>query len=119
MSEDQDNNAGLVCSHELSPAEPLWQRVPTHNAQGKMLSDFMMVIPGFKHMPEEMAKKIVQDIRLVLSVYEKFVVFAELNAKLNVLWVSVEPVAGICLELAAAIHHKVPQAKVVAQRVPT
>jgi hypothetical protein len=33
-----------------------------------------------------------------------------------VLWVSVQPRPGICLEVAAAIHHLVPEAKVVAHK---
>jgi len=43
-------------------------------------------------------------------------VFAEVNLKLNTLWVTVKPVPGICLELAAAIKVRIPEALLVAQK---
>lgn len=105
-----------VQSTSLSPAEPLWKYVPTRNDEGKMLSDFMMVIPGLKHKPHHMIESVAQEIEKVLRFYKDYVVFADLNLRLNVLWVSVQPRPGICLEVAAAIHHNVPEAKVVAHR---
>ncbi|WP_455365916.1 hypothetical protein [Kaarinaea lacus] len=104
-------------SSDLSPAEPLWKRVPMQNAEGKNLSDFMMIIPRLKHESVDRVKTIINEIDQVLRYYEKFVVFADLNLNLNVLWVSVQPVAGICVEVAAAIHHRVPEAKLVASKV--
>ena len=104
-------------SSELSPAEPLWKRVPMQNEEGKNLSDFMMIIPRLKHESVDKIKTIINEIDQVLRCYDKFVVFADLNLNLNVLWVSVQPVAGICLEVAAAIHHRVPEAKLVASKV--
>jgi len=113
------NNRHLKTSCELSPAEPLWKRVPTHNDHGQMLSDFMMIIPSLKQQPTHIIKEVINKIEKVLRLYEKQVVFADLNLKLNVLWVSVQPIAGMCLEVAAAIHHFVPEAKLVASKIPT
>ena len=107
----------LKLDYDVSPAEPLWKRVPTHNDHGQKLSDFMMIIPELKEQPSEIIKSVINNIELVLRYYEKHVVFADLNLKLNVLWISVQPVAGICLEVAAAIHHRVPQAKLVASKI--
>ena len=102
---------------QVSPAEPLWKRVPMQNEEGKNLSDFMMIIPKLKHQSTDKIKNIINEIEQVLRFYEKQVVFADLNLNLNVLWVSVQPVAGICLEVAAAIHHRVPEAKLVASKL--
>jgi hypothetical protein len=100
----------------ISPAEPLWKFVPTKNDEGKLLSDFMMIIPGLKHKPLHKIRSVANEIEKVLRYYKEFVVFADLNLHLNVLWVSVQPRPGICLEVAAAIHHLVPEAKVVAHK---
>jgi hypothetical protein len=40
-----------------------------------------------------------------------------LNLKLNILWVTVHPVPGICADVAAAIHHRVPEAKLIASKI--
>lgn len=117
MHLDKLITTSLKISSEMSPAEPLWKRVPMQNAEGKNLSDFMMIIPQLKHQSVEKIKTIVNEIEQVLRFYEKQVVFADLNLNLNVLWVSVQPVAGICLEVAAAIHHRVPEAKLVASKI--
>jgi len=117
MQIDRPITSSLKVSSEISPAEPLWKRVPLRNAEGKNLSDFMMIIPRLKHLSVERVKSIINEIDQVLRYYEKHVVFADLNLNLNVLWVSVQPVAGMCLEVAAAIHHRVPEAKLVASKV--
>jgi hypothetical protein len=117
MQIDQAKTGNLKVSSELSPADPLWKRVPLKNEEGKNLSDFMMIIPRLKYQSADRIKTIINDIEQVLRFYEKQVVFADLNLTLNVLWVSVQPVAGICLEVAAAIHHRVPEAKLVASKL--
>jgi len=45
----------------------------------------------------------------VLSRYEDRVVFADLNFKINVLWVSLENRPGLMSELVAALRIKVPE----------
>jgi len=101
----------------MEPAGPLWKRAPTSDKQGKPVSDFMMLIPALRSKPSHMMKKIIRDIEMVLLQYKSVVVFADLNVKLNVLWVSVKPVPGICLELPTAIKMCVPEALLVAQKV--
>jgi hypothetical protein len=102
---------------DLKPAAPLWQRAPTRDHQGRMLSDFMMIIPELKIQPSDVILRTVTDIENTLNHYQKHVVFADLNLKLNVLWVSIRPKPGLCLELATAINFVVPEAKLVAQKV--
>jgi hypothetical protein len=100
-----------LCSTQ--PAEPLWQRAPTRDENGKPLSDFMMLIPKLSAKPKHYLQNTLDQLQKVFSQYEHAVVFADLNLKLNVLWVSVRPIPGICLELPAAIKVQVPEALLV------
>jgi hypothetical protein len=96
------------------PGSPLWQRVPKRDESGRLLSDFMMLIPGLgKHRQENLEAK-VNALGAVLERYAHVVVYADLNLKLNVLWVSIRPEPGIFLELPAAIRHVIPEALLVA-----
>jgi hypothetical protein len=100
-------------SPSLAPAEPLWQRVPTRDEAGRPLSDFMMLIPRLSQRPQNQLTMTLHAIERVLVAYEHAVMFADLNLKLNLLWVSVRPTPGICLELSAAIKLHVPEALLV------
>lgn len=100
----------------LSPAEPLWQRVPVRDDEGQLLGDFMMLIPGLKTFPIEHIKQIIDKLNTLLGLYNEFVMFADLNIKLNILWISHRQRSGIGLELAAAIHTLIPEARLVSQR---
>ncbi len=102
----------------VQAAEPLWKRVPTHGEDGRPLSDFMMLIPRLKQKPSRECARSVEAMQCVLERYRHVVVFAELNLPLNLLWVSVRPVPGMCLELATAIKLTVPEALLVAQKMP-
>lgn len=100
---------------ELSHAEPLWQRAPTHDDCGQKLSDFMMLIPKLGRHPQHHIKQTLDHLQTVINGYQHAVVFVDLNLKLNVLWVSVKPIPGICLELPAAIKARIPEALLVGQ----
>jgi hypothetical protein len=100
----------------MSPAEPLWKRAPGRDAQGRALGDFMMIIPRLKTRPSAYIRNTIHQIQKVFAYYENVVVFADLNLKLNVLWVTVKPIPGITLELAAAVKSQVPEAVLVANR---
>jgi len=108
----------LIRDLGLAPAEPLWKRVPTRDHEGRPVSDFMMIIPKLRSKPEHLLRATVEEIHKVLSLYDRVVLFADLNLKLNLLWVSVRPVPGICLELPTAIKLRVPEAMLVGQKVP-
>lgn len=99
----------------LCTAEPLWNHVPTRDNDGNRLSDFMMLIPKLRNKPQIQIQTVLCQIQEVLEHYSHAVVFADLNLRLNVLWVSVRPVPGICLELPAAILARIPEARLVAQ----
>jgi hypothetical protein len=100
----------------LHPGEPLWKRVPSRGDDGRPLSDFMMLIPRLGQRSKEECALAVEKIQRVLERYHHAVVFADLNLRLNVLWVSIKPIPGMVLELATAIKIAVPEALLVAQR---
>lgn len=107
----------MAAGIRLRPAEPLYERVPTRDDTGQFLSDFMMIIPGLCKKPSHMRQEIISKIEHVLQLYRRTVVFADLNLKINVLWVSVKPVPGICIELPAVIKFHVPEALLVSHRL--
>jgi len=100
----------------LTPDEPLHKRVPTRGPEGQRLADFMMIIPRLRDKPEPALRDTVAELEYVLGTYQRFVVYADLNLRLNVLWVSLKPVPGMCLELATAIKSRVPEALLVANK---
>jgi len=101
---------------KAEPAEPLWKRAPTRGDDGQPLSDFMMLIPGMRHWPGWRRQSALEAIYEVLNQYRNVVVFADMNVRLNLLWVSVRAVPGICMELPIALRARVPQAKLVSHR---
>jgi len=115
LSETLGNALRRVTHPGLMPAEPLWNRVPTRDSSGQRLSDFMMLIPKLRQRPTHQIEQVLRELQQVLAFYERSVVFVDLNLKLNLLWVSVKPVPGICLELPTAIQARIPEARLVAQ----
>jgi len=99
----------------LQSSEPLWKRVPTRDADGHVYHDFMMLIPGLRSFEPARLKMIVNKIESILIKFGSDIVLADLNLKLNVLWVTIQPRIGLSTEIAALIHHVIPEAKLVAQ----
>ena len=95
------------------PGLPLWQVAPTHDTSGRLLTDFMMLIPRLRSRPPVEIERALRDIQAVLALHQD-VVFADLNLKLNLLWVSLRPRPGAISELVAAIRLRVPEAVLVA-----
>ena len=100
----------------LGPAEPLWKRAPARDAEGRPLSDFMMLLPRLGRQPAHAISEVIETLESIFSEFADQVVFADLNLKLNVLWVTVRPIPGICSALPAAIVERIPQARLVADR---
>jgi hypothetical protein len=103
----------LKMAAESVPGLPLWQVAPTRDSDGKRLTDFMMLIPRLRSKPLAEIERASHDIQAVLALHQD-VVFADLNLKLNLLWVSLRPTPGAISELAAAIRLCVPEAVLVA-----
>ncbi|MDV3238558.1 MAG: hypothetical protein LOY58_06865 [Gammaproteobacteria bacterium] len=97
----------------MDAAEPLGKRAPAVDENGKALSDFMMIIPGLRDKPQMLIQQTLYDIHSALACFQHAVVFAELNLRLNLLWVSIRPIMGIRFEIASAVQLRVPDARLV------
>ncbi|MGF1642826.1 MAG: hypothetical protein ACFCUJ_04225 [Thiotrichales bacterium] len=118
MATTSDNEPlALVRSADWGPAQPLWQRVPTRCAEGKLLADFMMLIPRLNRLDPLQQQEKLRLLGGALSQYRHAVAFADVNLRLNVLWVSFRPSQGRCTEIAAAVQAVVPEALLVSSRL--
>ena len=93
---------------------PLWRRVPSHDEHGQLLADFRMLFPGLRRRSQTQQLQTLQAIAGVLQRYQAWVVFADLNLRMNLLWVSVRPRPGLTVEIPAAILEQVPEARLLA-----
>ena len=109
------DTSDMKCSAPLHPAEPLYSRVPSRGQDGQRLNDLLMIIPGLKAKPMLRQQEILHIIEQLLALYSEVIVFAELNIKLGTLWLSIPPQWGLGAELAAWIHHHIPESRLVAQ----
>lgn len=98
------------------PGGPLWRRVPTMDANGQNLGDFMLLIPGLKRWAAPRREQLYAELRGLFDRHADRVVFADLNIRLNLLWVSHRPGRGNALELFEAIRERVPEAMLVASQ---
>jgi hypothetical protein len=103
----------ITLSIDMSPAEPLWKIAPTRDENGDRVSDFLMIIPRLRHKPENHIKRTLNDIDRALRQFKSDVVFANMDMKLNTLWVSFKPEPGLFMKIAAAIKLQVPEAVLV------
>ncbi len=94
--------------------EPLWKLVPRRDADGHLCTDFIMLAPGLGKRPSHEIEGVVRVVQGVLSRFDEWVVFADFNLKINVLWVSLKYRPGIMAELVAALRAKAPVLKLVA-----
>lgn len=96
----------------LAPAEPLWKRVPTRDARGRRLQDFMLLVPDLKDLARR--EQVTRQLHVVCQ--QQGVVFADLNLKLSLLWVSLEQEQGACLRFLDAVRAQLPAARLVASQ---
>ncbi|MCK4864890.1 MAG: hypothetical protein KAT06_05640 [Gammaproteobacteria bacterium] len=130
MSNKEKSNSLACASNSLSlhahfqfpdiqQSEPLWKRAPARDNSGKPYSDFMMFIPGLKNFDAARLNDIVNKMGAVLKHFENDIIMADLNLKINVLWVTIQPHIGLSSEIASLIHQAVPEAKLVSQHSVT
>ncbi len=101
----------------LQPADSLWKRIPRRDANGARLADFMMLVRGLNRLPEAEQRERVARLSAVLVRHERLVVFADLNLRLNLLWVSHRCVPGACVTIAADLHEAVPSAVLIGPKL--
>lgn len=94
--------------------EPLWKLAPKRDSEGRPYIDFMMLVPGLKKRPAHEVECLMQVIQGVLLQFDNWVVFADFNLKLNLLWVSLKYRPGIMTEIVAALRAHAPELKLVA-----
>ena len=114
----EGSNKTLKSTLDYTANTPLWSRVPTKDESGQYLGDFMMIIKGLKKATPEHRKKTINRLTQVLAKYSDAVVFADLNMKMSLLWVSVKPIKGMLIEIPTAIIASIPEAKLVSDRPP-
>lgn len=107
------DNSDLKLSVNLTPAEPLWKVVPTRDAEGGPVSDVLMIIPKLKTKPDHHIQDTLANIEFALKRYGNEVLFANLDMKLNTLWVSFKAVPGIYAEIVSSLQTNVPEAVIV------
>lgn len=99
--------------NRLGAAEPLWRLAPTRRQDGRAVADFMMLIPGLGSRSNAARERVAALIREVCESYAGQVVFADVNYRLNLLWVSIDAVPGLAGQVAASIRRRVPEALLV------
>lgn len=99
-------------AYDILPSCPLYERVPTRDESGHRLSDFMMLFPGLRERPGPECGEVVTRINVILRSFPE-VVFADLNLKLNLLWISVRARPGVILDIACCVKFHIPEALLV------
>jgi hypothetical protein len=97
----------------MQPGVPLWKLAPTRDEAGTRLCDFMVLIPRLKSRHHLHVAKVQSYLAKVLERHDE-VVFANMDLKLNLLWVSHRYRSGLMLEIVHAIRLQVPEAVLIA-----
>ena len=105
--------ADLKLSVDVSPAEPLWKLAPTRDDEGGPVSDLLMIIPKLKHKPEDYIRDTMANIDCTLKQFGNDILFANLDMKLNTLWVSFKAVPGVYGDIVSSLKISVPEAVLV------
>ncbi|MCK5001791.1 MAG: hypothetical protein KAS57_02140 [Gammaproteobacteria bacterium] len=103
----------ITLSLGIKPAEPLWKIAPTRDEDGNRAGDLLMIIPKLKTRPKHHIQKTLSEIEAALNQFKHLVLFANVDMKLNTLWVSFKAEPGMFAEIAAALQLHVPEAMVV------
>ena len=111
LKPDLPQDAGL-----RSNREPLYKRLPSRDEDGRLLCDFMMLMPGLRNLPAAQFETRLTLLHALLDGHDD-VVFADLNTPLNLLWVSVRTRHGVITQVSAEIRSQFPEAKLVGHTV--
>ncbi len=105
--------SALQVPQRLWQNEPLWKRAPSRDDEGRLLGDFMMLIPRLASAQVLRRERVYVELQAVFRHYSHLVRFADLNLRLNLLWISVDPAPGSIREVARAIRGRIPEAVLV------
>ncbi len=92
--------------------QPLYDRAPTLDENGKPYADFMMLIPKLNKLEVPELKQKMAALQAVLLSFPE-VVFVDLNMRLNLLWVSFTPKVGLIEQMVVDVQQKLPEAKLI------
>lgn len=106
-------NKDIKLSLGISPAEPLWKVAPTRDENGNRASDLLMIIPKLKTKPRHHIEKTLAEIEIALKQFRDLILFANVDMKLNTLWVSFKAKPGLFVEITSALKYHVPEAVIV------
>lgn len=103
----------LAADGGFEPGSPLHTRAPSRSAEGRPVSDLMLLLPGLKLGLEPVVSRVSNQLAAILAGFGDRVLFAELNLKLGLLWVSVAPEPGLCHEVAQTVRAHLPETRVI------
>jgi hypothetical protein len=105
---------GNALSEDVAlPAVPLWRIAPGRDAEGRPVSDFLVLLPQLRGGDQGDRDWVAAQLRLAFGEFDSQVVFAELNSAIGTLWVTVQGRPGLCYEVATAIRRRLPQARLI------
>jgi len=107
------DKSDLKLSIGLEPAEPLYKLAPTRDENGGPVSDLLMIIPKLKTKPEQYIKDTLANIEFALKQFSDEILFANVDMKLNTLWVSFKAVPGVYGQIVSTLKTNVPEAVIV------
>jgi len=85
---------------------------------GSIFGGFDDDYPKAQNSQLRASQKTLDALNLVLNRYQDTIVFADLNLKMNLLWIFIKPTKGMFAEIPAAIIEQVPEAKLISERPP-
>ena len=113
---DKLNHQYIDAAAEFSSPMPLWQRVPTHTEAGELAFDFMVFVKKLNKLDSVEQTATIDKIYSVLNIYSKVILLADLNLKINLLWVSHLPRLNLSIEIASQIINVYPPARLISHR---
>jgi len=104
-------------SAEYIISQPLWQRVPTRTETGERTFDFMVIVKKLNQLDSVKQRFILKKIYPILETYSNVILLADLNLKINLLWVSHLPRPNLSFEIASQIMDAYPPARLISHRL--
>ncbi|VAW93301.1 hypothetical protein MNBD_GAMMA21-948 [hydrothermal vent metagenome] len=101
---------------EYTVSLPLWQRVPTRTETGERAFDFMIIVRRLNKLEPIKQKSVLDNIYSILSQYSEVILLADLNLKINLLWISHLPRPNLSFEITSSIIDAYPLARLISHR---
>lgn len=110
---DAKHKLVLAAAPAYGPGGPLHRRAPTRASAGRPVSDLMLLFPGLKLGLEPVVSRVTAQLSAILADFGEQVLFAELNLKLGLLWVTVPGEPGLCHQVAQTVRAQLPETRVI------